>query len=350
MTNASNGDPAVISRGRHYRLITDGACPRNPGNGGWAVLIQLKDGDKLISQVPLAGFGGCSTNNQMEMLAAIKGLQSLDEPDTPAVVLTDSQLVQMGMTEWLPRWKFSGWKGQKKIANRALWEQLDGLASFRTIAWVKVRGHSGHPENELVDNLAVAASRGAFKATGSLYRLHPELFFDGEATLQELDRQSERDDNTALNPGDRDLGPAPSQAAFLTDQPNTGKTQHSLLPAVSGVLYEFMALRESVPAQLVAIFLVIAQKPGIHQRELGEKIGRSQSSISRNVSKLCRVEANGTPGLDLVKKSIDPCDKSHQLFLTTKGKALAGRLGRGNSGLLPATEQTQGQVHWANWF
>jgi len=134
-------------------IFTDGACTGNPGPGGWAALLRAGEREKLVS-----GFEAETTNNRMELLAAISGLESLSRASR-VVLYTDSQYVKRGITEWLPRWKLNGWRTSAKapVANRELWERLEAAAATHEVTWKWVRGHSGHPENERVD----AAARDA---------------------------------------------------------------------------------------------------------------------------------------------------------------------------------------------
>jgi len=136
-------------------IHTDGACSGNPGPGGWAAVIL--DGDHRRE---LSGFDAATTNNRMEMSAAIRALEAL--PDTVAVDLhTDSQYLRNGMSAWLARWKRNGWRtaDRKPVKNEDLWRRLDDLAQQREVRWHWVRGHDGHPENERCDELANAAIR-----------------------------------------------------------------------------------------------------------------------------------------------------------------------------------------------
>jgi len=137
------------------RIITDGACSGNPGPGGWAALIVR--GDEIEE---IGGHEPETTNNRMEMQAAIEGLRRVP-PDEPVKIVTDSQYLLKGMTEWLARWKRRGWRtaSGKPVENRDLWEELDRLAGDR-VTWEHVRGHSGHPENERVNALAQAYASG----------------------------------------------------------------------------------------------------------------------------------------------------------------------------------------------
>ena len=135
---------------RHVTVFTDGACSGNPGPGGWAAVIL--DGDHRRE---LSGFDAATTNNRMEMSAAIRALEAL--PDTVAVDLhTDSQYLRNGMSAWLARWKRNGWRtaDRKPVKNEDLWRRLDELAREHAIEWHWVRGHSGHVENERADALA----------------------------------------------------------------------------------------------------------------------------------------------------------------------------------------------------
>jgi ribonuclease HI len=131
-------------------IYTDGACKGNPGPGGWGVLLRFNDMEKTMH-----GGEPHTTNNRMELMAAIKGLQSLKR-DCDVDLYTDSQYLKKGMMEWMSTWKKNGWKNSKKeaVKNADLWQILDGLAATHTIRWHWVKGHSGHIENELVDSLA----------------------------------------------------------------------------------------------------------------------------------------------------------------------------------------------------
>lgn len=131
-------------------LFTDGACRGNPGPGGWGVLIRYNDHEKQ-----LYGAEKYTTNNRMELMAAIEGLKALKEACDISVT-TDSQYVRLGITEWLTNWKKRNWKtaDKKPVKNQDLWEQLDYEVSRHHIAWHWIKGHSGHVENELVDALA----------------------------------------------------------------------------------------------------------------------------------------------------------------------------------------------------
>ncbi len=131
-------------------VFTDGACKGNPGPGGWGALLRY--GDK---QKELYGYQAETTNNQMELLAAIQGLEALNRP-CKVVLTTDSQYVRQGITKWIHNWKKNNWMtAQKKpVKNRELWQRLDAVASKHDLQWNWVKGHSGHAENERVDELA----------------------------------------------------------------------------------------------------------------------------------------------------------------------------------------------------
>ncbi len=131
-------------------IYTDGACKGNPGPGGWGALLIYKDTEKELS-----GGEQDTTNNRMEMTAAIKSLEQLKRP-CEVVLTTDSQYLRKGITEWISNWKKRGWKtaAKKPVKNTDLWMQLDELTNKHDITWNWVKGHSGHPENERADELA----------------------------------------------------------------------------------------------------------------------------------------------------------------------------------------------------
>jgi ribonuclease HI len=134
-------------------IFTDGACSGNPGPGGWAAILRSGKHEKEI-------FGGerLTTNNRMELTAAIKGLEALQRPSA-VTLYTDSRYVMDGLQQWLPRWKANGWKtaDKKPVKNDDLWMALDEVAQLHKVEWHWVRGHDGHPENERADALARAA-------------------------------------------------------------------------------------------------------------------------------------------------------------------------------------------------
>ena len=138
------------ARKGEVEIFTDGACSGNPGPGGWAALLRYNGTERELS-----GGESQTTNNRMELMAAIRALEALSRP-VKARLHTDSQYVRDGITSWLPRWKVRGWKtaDKKPVKNVDLWQRLDAAAAAHDIDWVWVRGHSGHPENERVDKLA----------------------------------------------------------------------------------------------------------------------------------------------------------------------------------------------------
>ena len=135
---------------KEVEIFTDGACRGNPGPGGWGALLRYGDNEKKI-------YGGdrLTTNNRMELMAALEALASLKE--TSRVVLTtDSQYVRQGITSWMDNWKRRGWKtaNKKPVKNVDLWQRLEKEASSHEVEWMWVKGHSGHRENEMADQLA----------------------------------------------------------------------------------------------------------------------------------------------------------------------------------------------------
>jgi len=142
------------------KLFTDGACSGNPGPGGWAYILQHPASGKSREA---SGGAAETTNNQMELQAVIEGLSAL-KTRTDVEIVTDSQYVAKGAQEWLPGWKANGWKRResgklKPLKNEDLWRTLDGLLSRHRTRFTVIRGHSGHPENERCDELAVAAAQ-----------------------------------------------------------------------------------------------------------------------------------------------------------------------------------------------
>ena len=134
---------------------TDGACSGNPGPGGWGVLLVAKTHQKIIKERELCGGQDSTTNNQMELLAAISALEILDRP-SKIKIITDSSYVKNGVTQWLENWKKNKWKtaARKPVKNAELWRRLDEAKSRQEVAWEWVKGHAGHPENERADELA----------------------------------------------------------------------------------------------------------------------------------------------------------------------------------------------------
>jgi len=131
-------------------IFSDGACSGNPGPGGYGTILRHGKNEKELS-----GYAAETTNNRMEMLGAIAGLEALKRP-CRVCLTTDSQYLVKGMTEWIENWQRKGWKNSKKeeVANRDLWERLLGLAEQHQIDWIWVKGHDGHLENERCDELA----------------------------------------------------------------------------------------------------------------------------------------------------------------------------------------------------
>ncbi len=136
-------------------LTTDGACHGNPGPGGWACVLRHNQHAKELS-----GAARQTTNNRMEMTAAIQGLRSLKEP-CRVTVLTDSQYLKNGITQWIHAWKRRGWKTaeRKAVLNQDLWMELDEEVQRHEVSWEWVKGHAGHPDNERCDELAERAAR-----------------------------------------------------------------------------------------------------------------------------------------------------------------------------------------------
>ncbi len=143
---------AVAARGVMDKVVifTDGACRGNPGNGGWGAILRYGDHER-----ELYGAEHDTTNNRMELMAAIQALEALKRP-CDVVLSTDSEYLRRGITEWLPQWKRRGWKtaDKKPVKNQDLWERLERAAQPHRVQWEWVRGHSGHPENERADRLA----------------------------------------------------------------------------------------------------------------------------------------------------------------------------------------------------
>ncbi|MBV1872845.1 MAG: ribonuclease HI [Gammaproteobacteria bacterium] len=131
-------------------VFSDGACRGNPGPGGWGALLRFGDTEKSM-------FGGVAhtTNNRMELTAALEALNSLTEP-CKVTLTTDSQYVRKGITQWIQGWKARGWKtaARKPVKNQDLWEALDAAIQAHEVEWLWIKGHSGHRENEIADQLA----------------------------------------------------------------------------------------------------------------------------------------------------------------------------------------------------
>jgi ribonuclease HI len=145
-------------------IWTDGACSGNPGPGGWGAVLRYGDREKELQ----GGEPGPTTNNRMELMAAIRALENLTRP--VAVRLhTDSTYVRRGITKWLPTWKRTGWMtaGKQPVKNADLWRRLEAAAARHEVEWLWVKGHAGDPGNERADALA---NRGLLQATGALPR------------------------------------------------------------------------------------------------------------------------------------------------------------------------------------
>ena len=145
---------------KQVQVFTDGACSGNPGPGGWGVVLRFGGKER-----ELCGGADNTTNNRMELTAAIEGLRALNEP-CEVVLTTDSTYVKDGITRWLANWKKNGWKtaAKKAVKNQDLWQELDQQTSRHAVQWQWVKGHSGHPENERADALA---NQGMDKVKGS---------------------------------------------------------------------------------------------------------------------------------------------------------------------------------------
>jgi ribonuclease HI len=149
--SASTSDPEV-------QLFTDGACSGNPGPGGWAFILRHPTSGKEIER---SGAEQATTNNRMELTAVVRGLETLTRP-TVVELLTDSVYVGKGLTEWMAKWKANGWRRREgkrwaEVKNEDLWRELDQLIARHRLKYTRVAGHSGHPENDRCDELAVAA-------------------------------------------------------------------------------------------------------------------------------------------------------------------------------------------------
>jgi len=147
--------PAQPTPSPHVLLFTDGACSGNPGPGGWAFVLKHPASGSVRED---SGGETETTNNRMELTAAIRGLQTLTRRSR-VELWSDSEYVLKGLREWLPGWKARGWKtaAKKPVKNVDLWEELDDLVQGHQVTFHWVRGHDGHPENERCDQLAVAA-------------------------------------------------------------------------------------------------------------------------------------------------------------------------------------------------
>ena len=143
-------------------IFTDGACSGNPGPGGWGAVLRYRGAEREIK-----GGAAETTNNRMELTAAIEALESLKRP-VAARLYTDSTYLRQGITEWIHAWKARGWKtaDRKPVKNRDLWERLDAALAGHAVEWHWIKGHAGHPENERADALARTGMARFKKARG----------------------------------------------------------------------------------------------------------------------------------------------------------------------------------------
>ena len=143
-------------------IYTDGACRGNPGPGGWGALMKSGDHEKRLN-----GFEAKTTNNRMELMAAIQGLEALTRGRS-AAVYTDSTYVQKGITVWITKWKRNGWRtaARKPVKNEDLWRRLEAAMESHDVDWHWVKGHAGHPENERADALARQGAEQAAEGAG----------------------------------------------------------------------------------------------------------------------------------------------------------------------------------------
>ena len=141
-----------------FFAYTDGACSGNPGPGGWGALLVARDGDTVLRERELSGGEAQTTNNRMELLAAISALESLKRP-TEMTIVTDSAYLKNGIESWLAGWKRNGWRtaARAPVKNEDLWRRLDAARARHDVTWEWVKGHAGHDENERADALARTA-------------------------------------------------------------------------------------------------------------------------------------------------------------------------------------------------
>ena len=145
---------------KQVKLITDGACLGNPGPGGWAYILRFGKHKREVS-----GSVKETTNNRMELTAAVRGLEALKAP-CDVEVITDSQYVKNGITSWIHGWKRNGWRtsNKKPVVNQDLWQELDRAAARHQVKWSWTKGHASHEDNNRCDELATAAARGQLKS------------------------------------------------------------------------------------------------------------------------------------------------------------------------------------------
>jgi len=139
----------------NFKAYTDGACSGNPGIGGWGVVLLAEKNSTIMKRKELSGGSINTTNNQMELIAAIQSLKALKKPAKISII-TDSSYVKNGITEWLYTWKRNNWKtsSKKDVKNKTLWLELEELEKKNKVNWLWVKGHSGNLENERADFLA----------------------------------------------------------------------------------------------------------------------------------------------------------------------------------------------------
>jgi ribonuclease HI len=139
---------------------TDGACSGNPGPGGWGALLIAREGEAVLKERQLNGGEAQTTNNRMELMAAISALEALERPSAITVV-TDSAYVKNGIAGWIEGWKRNGWRtaDKKPVKNEDLWRRLDEARARHKVRWEWIKGHTGHPENERADELARAGMK-----------------------------------------------------------------------------------------------------------------------------------------------------------------------------------------------
>jgi ribonuclease HI len=136
---------------------TDGACSGNPGPGGWGVVLRALDGGQVVKERELSGGEALTTNNRMELMAAISALETLTR-GSEITIVTDSAYVKNGVTTWIHGWKRNGWRtaGKDPVKNVELWQRLDAAQARHRVTWEWIKGHAGHAENERADALARA--------------------------------------------------------------------------------------------------------------------------------------------------------------------------------------------------
>jgi ribonuclease HI len=136
---------------------TDGACSGNPGPGGWGAVLQAMEGERVVRERELSGAEAATTNNRMELMAAIAALEALERP-AGITVVTDSIYLRDGISKWIHGWKRNGWKtaDRKPVKNAELWQRLDAAQARHRVRWQWIKGHAGHEQNERADRLARA--------------------------------------------------------------------------------------------------------------------------------------------------------------------------------------------------